>query len=163
MRTHTHALPSPPQSLDLHVKATLVEEGGSGQEGVLRLKAHVGDNYLVSNLAVIDRTFHLFSEVRMSLLAVLNILHVPHLLEQCSHLLPQHPHLLVQYPHLIVEYLHLPVQYPHPIVQYPHPIVQYPHLLVQYPHLLVQCPNLRYSAMECSNHLNVVPYSIMLS
>ena len=155
--THTHTLPPPPpQSLDLHVKATLVEEGGSGQEGVLRLKAHVGDNYLVSNLAVIDRTFHIFSEVRTSLLAVLNIFHVPHLLEQCSHLLPQHPHLLVQYPHLLVQYLHLPVQYPHPIVQYPH-------LLVQYPHLLVQCPNPRYSAMECSNHLSVVPYSIMLS
>lgn len=45
------------------MKATLEEEDGGRQEGVLRLKAHVGDNYLVSNLAVIDRTFHLFSEV----------------------------------------------------------------------------------------------------
>ena len=45
------------------MKATLEEEDVGMQEGFLRLKAHVGDNYLVSNLAVIDRTFHLFSEV----------------------------------------------------------------------------------------------------
>lgn len=49
--------------LDLHVSATLVEEDGKRQEGVLKLKAHVGENYLVSNLVVIDRTFHLYSEL----------------------------------------------------------------------------------------------------